>query len=220
MSVIRSHFETGLRELKDLLLQMGERTEQALDQSITALKEQDVVLAEKIIDQDIKINRLEEEINEKAILMIATQSPVASDLRRIIAALKISSDVERIGDYAVNIAKSVQMIGQKPLIKPLVDIPEMASISQTMLTQSLQAYYDEDLQLAKDVAETDDKVDTMYGITVQELLVLMSHNADAIEQITQLAFVCRYLERTADHCTNISESIIYLINGKRYDLND
>ncbi len=218
--MIRSHFETGLRELKDLLLQMGERTEQALDQSITALKEQDVVLAEKIIDQDIKINRLEEEINEKAILMIATQSPVASDLRRIIAALKISSDVERIGDYAVNIAKSVQMIGQKPLIKPLVDIPEMASISQTMLTQSLQAYYDEDLQLAKDVAETDDKVDTMYGITVQELLVLMSHNADAIEQITQLAFVCRYLERTADHCTNISESIIYLINGKRYDLND
>ncbi|WP_209121957.1 phosphate signaling complex protein PhoU [Alkalihalobacillus sp. BA299] len=217
---IRANFDTELKELKDLLLKMGKLAEDALNKSIIALKEQNTDLALEVIDKDYKINQLEEEINDKGILMIAKQSPVASDLRRIIVALKISNDVERIADYAVNIAKSTIRVGDKPFIKPLVDIPEMARLTQGMLSSSLQAYYKEDITLATDLAEIDDQVDKMYGKTVQELLILMSKNPDSIGQITQLAFVCRYLERTADHCTNISEHIIYLIKGKRYDLND
>ncbi|WP_227939229.1 phosphate signaling complex protein PhoU [Alkalihalobacillus deserti] len=218
--VIRANFDAELKELKDLLLKMGQMAEDALNKSIVALKEQNTELALEVIDKDYKINQLEEEINDKGILMIAKQAPVATDLRRIIAALKISSDVERVADNAVNIAKSTIRIGGQPFIKPIIDIPEMAKLTQSMLSDSLKAYYDEDVELARNVAEIDDQVDKMYGKTVKELMGLMNKNPDSIEQITQLSFICRYLERTADHCTNVSESIVYLIKGKRYELNE
>lgn len=216
----RTNFDSELAELKELLLAMGKMAEDALNKSIIALKEQNTDLALEVIDKDYKINQYDEEINDKSILMIAKQSPVATDLRRIIAAIKIASDVERIADNAVNIAKSTIRIGRNPLIKPLVDIPEMAKITQHMLSDSLKAYVDEDVSLAKEVANLDDQVDKLYGKTVKELMVLMSQNPNSIEQITQLSLVCRFLERTGDHCTNISESVVYLIKGKRYDLNN
>ncbi|MEC5425100.1 phosphate signaling complex protein PhoU [Virgibacillus sp. C22-A2] len=216
----RENFAEQLNELKTALLDMGNLAHEALDNSITALKEQDLEKALKVIDDDSKINSLEEEINEKAIWLIAKEQPLATDLRRLIATLKITTDIERIGDLAVNIAKSVIRIGDIHLIKPLEGIPKMATIAQNMIEDVLKAYYEEDILKAKEIADIDDKVDKMYGRRIQELMEFMTKQPEFISQITQLAFVCRYLERAADHTTNISESIIYLVKGKVLDLNE
>ncbi|MCQ6266225.1 phosphate signaling complex protein PhoU [Fictibacillus sp. WQ 8-8] len=218
--VVRENFQIQLNELKEMLVEIGELTEYALKESMEALKEQNVDKALEVIENDQRINQLEDEINDAAILLIAKQAPVASDLRRIIAAIKISSDVERMADFAVNIAKSTIRIGEKPLIKPLVDLPRMADIAIGMLSDSIRAYVDEDIVLAKNLADTDDSVDELYGKIIQELLELMTQHPDSLAQITQLSFVCRYIERTADHATNIAENILYLVKGKRYGLNE
>jgi phosphate transport system protein len=174
----------------------------------------------KIIEDDGQINLMEEEINDKAILLIAQQAPVAIDLRRVIVAIKISSDLERVGDLAVNIAKSVIRIGSKDLIKPIEEIPRMAEMANKMVADSLKAYDDEDVSFAKKVAQLDDEVDETYGRLVQELLELMTKKPEYTPQITQLSFICRHVERVADHSTNISEHLLYLVKGRRYDLND
>lgn len=218
--MVRENFAEQLEDVKSQLLEMGTLAQKAIDRSIVALKEQDVDKALKIIDDDVKINSLEEEINEKTVWLIAKEQPLATDLRRLIAGLKISTDLERIGDLAVNIAKSVIRIGDKPLIKPLEEIPKMASIVQGMIKSVLEAYYDEDINKAGEVAEIDDKVDELYGKLVQELMQIMTQKPESISQVTQLSFICRFLERTADHTTNVSESIIYLVKGKVFDLND
>lgn len=218
--VVRENFQSELDKLKDQLLTLGKLSQNALRKSLEALKKQDIELALSVIDDDYKINELEEEINDQAILMIAKQQPVASDLRRIIVAIKISTDVERMGDNAVNIAKSTIRIGNAKLFKPLEDIPRMAEIAFGMLDDAMKAYYEEDVVLAKKLAETDDRVDQMYGELIQELLETMAQNPETIAQVTQLSFICRYIERIADHATNISESIIYLVKGKHFELND
>ncbi|MCF6137917.1 phosphate signaling complex protein PhoU [Pseudalkalibacillus berkeleyi] len=218
--VVRESFQTQLDELRDMLVDLGRQAESALDDAIDSLKTQDVDKALRIIDNDFRINNLEEEINDKAILLIAKQAPVASDLRRIIVAIKISSDVERIADFAVNIAKSVIRIGKEPLIKELVDIPELAESAKTMLVEAIQAYNDEDIVLAKKMADRDDLVDEKYGQLIQELLGSMKDYPDSTNQIIQLSFICRYIERAADHATNIGENIVYLVKGKHYDLNE
>ncbi|MFC7370377.1 phosphate signaling complex protein PhoU [Fictibacillus iocasae] len=218
--VVRENFQHQLDELKDSIVKLGKMAEQALMESVIALKDQNLEKALEIIENDQRINVLEDEINDAAILLIAKQAPVATDLRRIIAAIKISSDVERMADFAVNIAKSTIRIGSTPLIKPLEEIPKMAGIAIEMLTKSIQAYVEEDVVLAKELADIDDQVDELYGKIIQELLGMMSQNPDYLAQITQLSFVCRYIERTADHATNIAESIIFLVKGKRYGLNE
>lgn len=216
--MLREKFQEQLEELKSMVQDLGDLASQALNKSVEALINQDVDKALEIMESDYKINDLEEEINEKAIIMIAKQQPVAIDLRRIIAAIKISTDIERIGDLAVNISKSIIRIGKDPFIKPLIDIPNMASIAQDMTSEVIKAFYEEDVSLAKEVAEKDDNIDSMYGELVQELLSLMADKPEIINQVTQLSFICRYLERVGDHVTNISESIIYLVKGKRFDL--
>jgi phosphate transport system protein len=218
--VVRENFQQQLEEMKQAIVKISNMTEDALLQSIDALKNQDLDLALQIIENDNRINVLEDEINDLAILLIAKQAPVATDLRRIIAAIKISSDIERMADFAVNIAKSTIRIGSTKLIKPLEEIPKMAALAIEMLTNATTAYIEEDVVLAKNLSEQDDQVDEMYGRLIQELLELMTKNPEHLAQITQLSFVCRYLERTADHATNIAESIIFLVKGKRYGLND
>ncbi len=217
--VARENFDMQLDELKSQLLELGNMAKQAISESIEALKKQDVDKALKIIENDKKINELEAEIIDKTIWLIAKQQPVASDLRRLVVALRVTTDVERIGDLAVNISKSVIRIGNEEFIKPLVDIPKMADIAYGMIEDVLQAFYTEDIESAKKVAETDDEVDELYGRIIKELLELMSQNPTMVSQVMQLSFICRYLERAADHTTNISEDIIYLVKGKRYDLN-
>lgn len=216
---VRTSFDADLNALREKLLVMVEKSQKAIDNAVLALKEQDLEKAKEIIAADIEINKLEQDINERAIALIAKQAPVASDLRRIIVALKISSDVERIGDLAVNIAKSTLHIGKESLIKPIVEIPKMADIVKEMLSDAVEAFWSDDVALAKKIADRDDQVDEMYGALVKELLALMTENPKYIPQITQLSFICRYLERVGDHVTNIAENIIFKVKGVRYDLN-
>ncbi|ANC77872.1 phosphate signaling complex protein PhoU [Fictibacillus phosphorivorans] len=218
--VVRENFQLQLEEMKQAIVQISKLAEEALELSVEALKNQDLDKALQIIENDNRINVLEDEINDMAILLIAKQAPVASDLRRIIAAIKISSDIERMADFAVNIAKSTIRIGKQELIKPLEELPKMAHHAIAMLTTATKAYVEEDVALAKQLAELDDEVDETYGKIIKELLELMTKNPDHLSQISQLLFVCRYIERTADHATNIAESIIFLVKGKRYGLND
>jgi len=217
---IRANFQAELNKLKEMILELGDQALNAVGQSIEALKTQDLDKALKIIENDGQINFLEEEINDKAILLIAQQAPVAIDLRRVIVAIKISSDLERVGDLAVNIAKSVIRIGTKPLIKPIEEIPRIAEKANKMVADSLKAYNDEDVEFAKKVAKLDDEIDEAYGRLIQELLELMTQKPEYTAQITQLSFICRHVERVADHSTNISEHLLYLVKGRRYDLND
>lgn len=215
----RSQFDQNLKELKQLLLSMAGKAEQAIKDSMIALINQDIKMAEQVITGDNEIDDLDHEINDKALLLIARQSPVAKDLRRINVALKVSSEVERMGDMAVNIAKSVLHIGNEKHIKDLVDIPQMMEMALEMVSESISAFYSEDVNLARACAEKDDKVDAMFGKLIPELLELIPGHPNATNQIIQLAFVSRFIERIADHSTNIAENVIFLETGKRYDLN-
>lgn len=216
---IRSSFDKDLTKLKDSLLEMASLARTSVEDSVKALAELDFEKAKQIIEEDAKINQLDEKINNLVVQLIAQQQPVATDLRKIIAALKFSNDVERIGDLAVNISKSILHIGNGPLIKPIVEIPKMANMALDMLSKVVEAYINEDPVLARETAASDDAVDALYGKLTGELLELMTKNPQSINQITQLAFVCRYIERIADHTTNMSEHIIFMVRAKQYDLN-
>lgn len=215
----RSNFDSNLKELKEMLLDMAHKAETAIKESMEALVNQDLEKAKRIIEGDNVIDEMEHEINDKALILIAKESPVATDLRKIIVGIKTSSEVERIGDMAVNIAKSTLHIGKERPIKEIIDIPRMMDLSLEMFTNALTAFYSEDVVLAKRCAEKDDQVDEMYGKLIHELMGYIPENPNATNQITQLAYVCRYIERLADHSTNIAENVIFLVTGKRYDLN-
>ena len=185
-----------------------------------AFEKHDIDLAIKTMEEDNVINILNEEINDFAILLIAKQQPVAIDLRRIIVAIKIATDVERIADFAVNIAKSTIRIGQEPHVKQAKRLKKMYEITSTMLKDSLIAYQKEDLGIAKEVADLDNEVDTLYGEVIKDLFVLNNQQSENYDQIVQMLFINRFLERAADHVTNIAENIFYLVKGKQYDLNE
>ncbi|MCM3764975.1 phosphate signaling complex protein PhoU [Neobacillus niacini] len=216
----RSNFDNNLKQLDDMLIEMARKSETAIKESINTLIHQDLEKAKEIIQNDTVIDDLEHEINNKAIVLTAMESPVARDLREIIVAIKISSEVERIADNAVNIAKSTLHIGNEKLIKEIIDIPKMMNIALEMLSDSLTAFLKEDVELAKKSAAKDDKVDEMYGILIKELMGYLQQSPDKTNQITQLAFVCRYIERVADHATNIAEHVVYLVTGKLSNLNE
>ncbi|CAM3924393.1 phosphate signaling complex protein PhoU [Mesobacillus thioparans] len=217
--VVRGKFDEDLKTLHEKLLELGNFAVHALNQSLAALENKDIELALKILEDDAEANLLEEEINDFAILLIAKQQPVAVDLRRLIVAIKIATDIERMADFAVNIAKSTIRIGKEPLVKPIEHIKLMHQLSVEMLKLSLEAYNEEDLGKARQVAQMDDQVDDLYGQTIKELLSLAQTKPEQLAQITQLSFISRYLERAADHVTNIAENVFYLVKGKRYDLN-
>lgn len=218
--VVRERFHGDLKALREKLVEIGGLTEKSINKSFKALTEKGIEEALAVIDEDYKVNRLEEEINDLAILLIAKQQPVAVDLRRVIVAIKIASDIERMADFSVNIAKSTIRIGEEPLIKPLEHITKMYELATEMLSLALKSYYEEDILLAKKVAEMDNQVDSLYGETITELLSLAKEKQEALPQITQLLFITRYFERFADHATNIAENVFYLVKGKRYDLNE
>lgn len=220
MTPVRGKFEGDLKALQNKLTDLVKFADEALARSIEALETQNIELALQIMEDDKKANILYEEINEFAILLIAKQQPVAIDLRRIIIAIKIATDVERIADFAVNVAKSTIRIGQESHLKPINNLKKMYDITSVMLKDGLIAYQNEDTQLAKKVAEMDDQVDNLYGETIIELFKLNNEKSDNLPQITQMLFICRFLERAADHITNIAEYVFYLVKGKHYDLND
>ncbi|MFC4596896.1 phosphate signaling complex protein PhoU [Cohnella hongkongensis] len=217
--VKRMEFDQGLDEITQLLIEMGSRSEKALIDSMNALKSGDVGSAKEIVKSDTELNQLEEKISEIGAKLIATQQPVAKDLRRILIAFKISSDLERMGDLAVDIAKAVLRLEGQELIKPLLDLPRMADIVAVMIRESLQSYADENVDLAYKSAKDDDQVDALYAQIIRELFSLMVENPKTVGQAMLLSFVGRYIERIGDHATNIAECVVYLVTGKRPDLN-
>ncbi len=213
--VTRQTYDQELELLRHELLMMGELVSAAIDKAVTSLAKQDITLARQVIDGDDVIDDLEISIEEKCMLLIARQQPLARDLRIISTGMKITTDLERMGDHAFDIANVTLRIAGQPLIKPLVDIPQMAKMSQKMLRDSLEAYTRMDIALAEQVCLNDDAVDDLYQQIFRELLTYMMEDPKNIGQATQLIFVGRFLERIADHATNIAEWVIYLVTGQR-----
>ena len=216
----RSKFDSKLTDLKEKLLEMESLAETAVRDSLSALINHDIEKANRVINGDDKIDALEHEIHDRALLLIARESPVAKDLRTLNVALKVSSEVERMADMAVNIAKAAIHIGNEKHFKEILDIPKMMDRALEMVTMAVRAYIEEDVMLAQNCAEKDDEVDNMFGKLVHELISMVPDNPSATNQIIQLSFVCRFIERIADHSTNIAENVIYLVTGKQYNLNE
>jgi len=215
----RLHFQQKLEEVKHKVLRMGSLVEVIVDKAVTSLKEQNLELAKTIVEEDDKIDDMDLEIEMDCMKLLALQQPLAKDLRTIATALKIITDLERMGDHAVNISKITLEIGKEPLIKPLIDIPRMAKIAQDMIRLSLDAFVKEDTELAKKVAQMDQEVDDIYQAIIDELLEMIVKDPSITKQATKLMFVGRYLERIADHTTNVCERIIYMVTGKLEEIN-
>lgn len=214
----RAQFDEYLKELQAAIIQMGEAVEKAIGQSVLSLKNSDLELAREVIRRDPEINAMEEKIDNIGTKLIATQQPVAKDLRRILIAFKIASDLERMGDLAVDVAKATLRLGESGLIKPIVDIMRMAEIAQQMTGESITAFTQENIDLAYKMSRLDDEVDHLHSRNLHELFS-MNLDPQNISKALLLAFVSRYLERVADHATNIGESVVYLAKGHRPDLN-
>ncbi len=212
-------FERQMEGLQKKLLQMGDLVEEAIARAIESLKTQDLKLAEAVIKNDDRIDELELEIEEGCLALIATQQPMARDLRKVATLFKMIGDLERMADYASDIAKTVKHIGTQPLIKPLVDIPRMTRVTQLMVKESLDSYIKEDVSMAVSMAQHDDEVDMLHKQIFRELLTVMMENPRTITQATHLLFISRYLERIADHATNIGENVVFLVTGEQRDLN-
>jgi phosphate transport system protein len=211
---IRTAFHHRLREIQDDILAMGSMVGKAMIRSIEALKERDIEAANQIVADDQKINSKRFEIEEKCIQLIATQQPMAGDLRTIVAVLNIITEVERIGDYAAGIAEIVIMIGDEPPLKPLIDIPRMANRTVDMLRRSLDAFIGRDAETAKKIMEEDDFIDGLYDQIFRELLVFMMEDPKTITRATRLIWVAHNLERAADRVTNICERVVFVATGK------
>lgn len=215
----RENFQGDLNKLKASIQDLANDAINALELALKALYTQDLKLANEVIESDSKVDKKELEINEQAILLIAKQQPFATDLRRLIIALKISSDLERMADHATNIAKSAIWLGEDHDLKIHPSLKEMGNVAQEMVSLATKAFESEDISLAKKLAEMDDRVDNMYGVIIREMLEQTANNPQKIQHIMQMAFCARYIERFADHITNIGENIFYLVKGETYGLN-
>ena len=215
---MRTTYHMRLREIQDDILAMGSMVDKALLRSIDALKNRDLELAHQLIANDQKINGKRFEIEEKCIELIATQQPMAGDLRTIVAILNITTEIERIGDYAVGIARIVIMIGDEPPLKPLIDIPRMADKTADMLRRSLDAFINRDAEAAKKIATEDDLVDNLYDQVFRELLTFMAEDPKTITRATRLMWTAHNLERAADRITNICERVVFIVSGKMEEI--
>ncbi len=208
------HFEDGLRALKTRLLAMAALVEERVQLAIQALVDRRAELAHRVINGDSEINELQIEIDERCVKILALMNPRATDLRTIAAAMKINSDLERIGDQAVNIAEHALKLVNLPLLKPLIDIPRMANMASAMTRDSLDAFARRDATLARRVLAQDDEVDALKDQLFRELLTYMMEDAGTIERALELLLVSRCLERIADHATNIAEDTIFVVEAR------
>ncbi len=210
----RENFRKQLRETQNEILAMGSMVEKALDRAVGALKKRDLALAHQLIAEDARINQKRFDIEDQCINLIATQQPVASDLRIIVAILNIATELERIGDYAEGIAKIVIMIGDEPPLKPLIDIPRMTEITIEMMRNALSSFVDMDTKKATQVISMDDVVDSLYDQVFRELLTFMMADPKTVNRATRLIWVAHNLERAADRVTNVCERVVYMVTGK------
>jgi len=215
----REAYHKALKELENELLTMGDMVAKAMKDSIEALKTRDLEMSKKIIKDDIIINKKRFEIEERCLQMIATQQPMAVDLRTIAAILSIVADLERMGDHAEGNAKINIMIGSEPLVKPLIDVPRMAEKGLGMLDRALKAFIDRDAKAARTICDEDDEVDALYDQIYRELLLIMIENPKKIEGATYLIWLAHNLERIADRVTNIAERVVFMVTGKMEEVN-
>ena len=217
--MIRENFENNMMELQNKMKEMVEATVTALDKAFTALEKQDMELALTVIEEDNYIDNLEGEINQMAVWVIAKQQPVARDLRRIIAVMQMSSDIERVADFAVNTSKSAIRIGRTESLLDKTSIISMKDKASDMLKMATQAFVDENISLAKEVGELDDIVDEKNRANYELLKSMVKEYPDFTDQIVELLFINKYVERAADHITNMAESTAYFVKGQLFDLN-
>lgn len=211
---IRTTYHKKLREIQDDILAMGSMVDKAISRAMEALKKRNVAAANQIILDDLKINEKRFNIEEKCIQLIATQQPMAGDLRNIICVLNIITELERIGDHAEGIAKIVVMIGDEPPLKPLIDLPRMADKTVGMLRRSLDAFVNHDADTAREIIAEDDAVDSFYEQVFRDLLIFMAEDPRTITRATRLLWVAHNLERSADRVTNICERTVFCVTGK------
>ena len=214
MRIRETKLDRELHRLKDQLLDMARTAEVMIDQAIKELCGRDALAVSEIPQEEQKLNRLQIEIDGQVLALLATCQPVADDLRFLVAASKINSELERIGDLVVNITESAQLLREQPPLKPPVDIPRMADLVSNMVRKSVKAFTDGDVQLAQMVRISDDEVDDLREQFARELLTHMVEEPHLIEQGLSLILVTYYLERIGDHATNIAEEVIYIVDGR------
>lgn len=215
----REAYHRALNSVQDDVMKMADMVSKALKDSMEALKNRDFETSKRIIDDDNIINRKRFDIEEKCLLLIATQQPMAVDLRVLAAVINIITDLERIGDHAEGIAKINISIGEEPLVKPLRDIPQMSELGLSMLDRCMKAFLNRDLEAARQVCNDDDEVDALYDQTYRELLLVMIENPRTIQGATYLIWAAHNLERIADRVTNIAERVVFMVTGKMEEMN-
>jgi phosphate transport system protein len=217
--MVRVAFEQELQRLEEEMMVMASMVESAIIESVEALKRRDMAASRRIIDQDRIINELRFSIEADCLLVIATQQPVAVDLRVLAAILDTSKELERMGDYAKGIGRINLMIGPGPLMKPLVDIPLMAQQAQSMLHRALQAFVERDIELARAIPAEDDEVDRRYEQVYRELITIIVADPETVDQANYLLWAAHNLERVADRVMNICERVIFTVTGELVELN-
>jgi len=208
------HFEEELGTLQTRLLEMGGLAEERVRASVQGLVTRDLSVTERVLRGDEPINQLHVEIDERCFRLLALYQPMATDLRGIVAAVKINSDLERVGDLAVNIAEAARRYAMHPPVKQLIDIPRMGTIAQTMLRDSLDAFVKRDTDLARTVLNSDDELDALKTQVFRELLTYMLQDVETIEPALDLILVSRHLERIGDHATNVAEDVIFMVSAQ------
>ena len=211
---METHFQKELQELKEDLLKMAALVEEAISTAVQSLVKRDSDLAKKTFEGEDQINRMEIDIEDRCLKLLALRHPMAADLRFITSAMKIITDLERMGDQAVNIAERAISLNQEPQLKPYIDIPKIAEIAQSMVKDVLDAFVNSDSKLARSVCERDDMVDGLNDQVFRELLTFMMSDPQTITRAVHLMIVCRCLERIADHATNIAEDVIFLVDAR------
>ena len=207
-------YEEDLKKLREDILYMGGLVEDQIQKAVNSLVERDSPLAEVIVERDHEVNRLDVEIDDLCIRLLALHQPAARDLRFITTALKITTDLERIGDMAVNICERALELNREPQLKPYIDIPRMAQVSQRMIRESLDAFVREDTDLALKVCKDDQEVDELNSQVFRETVSFMIEDPHTINRAMKIGFISKYLERIADHATNIAEMVIFMVKGK------
>ena len=213
-AMTQRHFDEELAELKTKLLRMAGQAEDQIDKALTALVTRDSALAREVIERDRQVNALDVEIDEESIRLLALHQPAARDLRLVTTAMKIATELERISDLAENVCERAIELNEEPQLKPYIDIPMMGNMARMMVKQSIDAFVKDDSQLARKVLTDDDFVDDLMEQLFRELLSFMLEDTRTISRAIRLSFIAKYLERMADHATNIAELVVYLVEGK------
>lgn len=217
--MVREAYHKDLHKLKEEVVSMGNLVSKAIGDSVLSLKNRDSDLAQKVIETDTEIDAMDQKIEEDCMRLLALQQPMARDLRLIISVLKMSIDLERMGDLSLEIAVITKITANVPPIKPLVDIPRMSDICQDMLKNIMIAFENKDVEAAKVVAKRDDEIDMLFDQVRRELISYMIEDPKKITGAQHLNFVARYLERIGDHITNLSENVVFMVTGERVELN-